>query len=411
MDTRSLPHTIEVAVDDLSVGMYVAKLDRPWTETPFLFQGFLIREQQELHLLREHCQSVWVDAKQSTGASAQQLSQPADRATREAAIAKIKFDNCLQQAQPIWRAARETSLRILNAVKFGQKLDVATVKEVVKECVDHILESPSAMLWLARIKDSDEYTAEHCLRVGILSIALGRELGLMPLELEQIGICGMLHDVGKLKVPDEILNKPGRLTEDEFNVMKLHSIEGRKLLLANGQVPAAAVDVAYSHHERMDGGGYPRGLKASQIPYFAKIIAVVDAYDAINSDRVYSKGRSTMEALRILFDEVNTQFDEEVVLAFIRMVGIFPPGEIVELTNGEVAIITACSPDHKLKPRLLLVLDSDKQPCKPKIIDLIRNPADQNGLPYRVGEVHPTGAFGIDIEAYRREGLIIPGHL
>ncbi|WP_439858630.1 HD-GYP domain-containing protein [Pseudomonas sp. MBLB4136] len=411
MDTRSLPHTIEVAVDDLSIGMYVAKLDRPWTETPFLFQGFLIREQQELHLLREHCQSVWVDAKQSTGASVQQLGQPADRATREAAIAKVKFDNRMQQALPIWQAARESSLRILNAVKFGQSLDVTTVKEVVKECVDHILESPSAMLWLARIKDSDEYTAEHCLRVGILSIALGRELGLMPLELEQVGICGMLHDVGKLKVPDEILNKPGRLTEDEFNVMKLHSIEGRKLLLANGQVPAAAVDVAYSHHERMDGGGYPRGLKANQIPYFAKIIAVVDAYDAINSDRVYSKGRSTMEALRILFDEASTQFDEEVVLAFIRMIGIFPPGEIVELTNGEIAIITACSADHKLKPRLLLVLDSDKKPCKPKIIDLIKNPTDQNGLPYRVGEVHPTGAFGIDIEVYRREGLIIPGHL
>ena len=411
MDIRSLPHTIEVAVDDLAIGMYVAKLDRPWTETPFLFQGFVIREQQEMLLLQEHCRSVWVDAKQSIGGSVQQMGKADDQATRQAAIAKVKFDNRMQEARPIWEAARASSLRILNAVKFGQDLDVATVKEVVKECVDHILESPSAMLWLARIKDSDEYTAEHCLRVGILSIALGRELGLMPLELEQVGICGMLHDVGKLKVPDEILNKPGRLTEDEFKIMKLHSIEGRKLLMANGEVPAAAVDVAYSHHERMDGGGYPRGLKANQIPFFAKIIAVVDAYDAINSDRVYSKGRSTMEALRILFDAAKTQFDEEVVLAFIRMVGIFPPGEIVELTNGEVAIITACSPDHKLKPRLLMVLDSDKKLCKPKVIDLARNPADQNGLPYRVGEVHPTGAFGIDIEAYRREGLIIPGHL
>lgn len=407
MDT----HTIEVAVDDLAIGMYVAKLDRPWTETPFLFQGFLIREQQEMRMLQEYCRSVWVDAKQSTGGSVQQMGKADDQAARQATIAKVKFENCMKQALPIWEAARESSLHILNAVKFGQDLDVATVKEVVKECVEHILESPSAMLWLARIKDSDEYTAEHCLRVGILSIALGCELGLMPLELEQIGICGMLHDVGKLKVPDAILNKPGRLTEDEFKIMKLHSIEGRKLLMANGQVPAAAVDVAYAHHERMDGCGYPRGLKASQIPFFAKIIAVVDAYDAINSDRVYSKGRSTMEALRILFDEVNTQFDEDVVLAFIRMIGIFPPGEIVELSNSEVAIIIACAPDHKLKPRLLLVLDSDKKPCKPKVIDLIMNPADQNGVPYRVGEVHPTGAFGIDIEAYRRDGLIIPGHL
>ncbi|WP_439888583.1 HD-GYP domain-containing protein [Pseudomonas sp. MBLB4123] len=411
MNTPSLPHTLEVAVDDLSIGMYVAALDRPWTETPFLFQGFLIREQQELRQLREHCRSVWVDARQSTGDGVRHLARQPDAAARQAAIAKVKFDNRLQQALPIWQDARDTSLRILNAVRFGQNLDIATVKGVVKTCVEHILESPAAMLWLARIKNSDEYTAEHCLRVGILSIALGRELGLSPLELEQVGICGMLHDVGKLKVPDEILNKPGKLTHEEFRVMQLHAVEGRKLLLANGQVPPAAVDVAYAHHERMDGAGYPRGLKASQIPYFAKIIAVVDAYDAINSDRVYSKGRSTMEALRILFDAANSQFDEEIVLAFIRMIGIFPPGEIVELTTGEVAIITACSPEHKLKPRLLLVLDGNKQPCKPKILDLLSNPTDQNGLPYRIGTVHPTGAFGIDIETYRREGLIIPGHL
>lgn len=411
MESRSLPNTIEVAVNDLTIGMYVAALDRPWTETPFLFQGFVIREQQELHLLREHCQSVWVDAKQSIGDSTQRLDRAAAPARSQALIAKVQFDNRMLQAQPVWQAARESSLRILNAIKLGRDLDVTTVKEVVKECVEHILESPSAMLWLARIKDSDEYTAEHCLRVGILAIALGRELGLMPLELEQVGICGMLHDVGKLKVPDEILNKPGRLTEDEFRIMQRHAIEGRKLLLANGQVPPAAVDVAYTHHERMDGGGYPQGLTAEKIPYFAKIIAVVDAYDAINSDRVYSKGRSTMEALRILFDATKSQFDEEVVLAFIRMIGIFPPGEIVELTNGEVAIIVACSPEHKLKPRLLLVLDRQKQPRKPRIIDLVKNPSDDNGQPYRVGEVHPTGAFGIDIESYRRQGLIIPGYL
>jgi putative nucleotidyltransferase with HDIG domain len=411
MEISSLPNTIKIAVGDLTIGMYVAELDRPWTETPFLFQGFLIREQQELSLLQEHCQSVWVDARQSTSNSAQQLSQLRSPAKLEAVVAKVKFDSAMRQAQPIWQAAQESSLRILNAVKLGHELDVATVKAVVKECVEHILENPSAMLWLARIKDSDEYTAEHCLRVGILAIALGRELGLMPLELEQVGICGMLHDVGKLKIPDEILNKPGKLTTDEFTIMRRHAIEGRKLLLANGQTPPAAVDVAYSHHERMDGGGYPRGLKANQIPYFAKIIAVVDAYDAINSDRVYSKGRSTMESLRILFEASNSQFDEEIVLAFIRMIGIFPPGEIVELTNGEVAIITACSPEHKLKPRLLLVLDCNKQPCTPRVIDLQKNPCDETGLPYRVHEVHQAGAFDIDIEAYRIKGLIIPGHL
>ncbi len=407
--TYAVLTTIELAVEDLTIGMYVAELDRPWTETSFLFQGFLIRDQDDLRQLREQCRRVRVDAQRSVVDP--DSIRPSGPARVEAAVAKIQFDNAISQARPVWKEARDCSLRILNAVKLGRELDVAAVKTVVKECVEQILESPGAMLWLARIKDSDEYTAEHCLRVGILAIALGRELGLMPLELEQVGIAGMLHDVGKLKVPDEILNKPAKLTDEEFKIIQQHSVEGRKLLLANGSVPAVAVDVAFSHHERIDGTGYPRGLPGHKIPYYAKIIAVVDAYDAINSDRCYSKGRSTMETLRILFDSANSHFDEDIVLAFIRMIGIFPPGEIVELSSGEVGIITACSPEHKLKPRLLCVLDSDKQPCKPRVIDLAKDPNDAEGRPYRVAHVHLAGAFGIDIEAYRRDGLIIPGYL
>ncbi|WP_439270377.1 HD-GYP domain-containing protein [Pseudomonas neustonica] len=142
---------------------------------------------------------------------------------------------------------------------------------------------------------------------------MGRELGLAEYQLEQIGVCGMLHDVGKIKVPNEILNKPGALTADELRIMQSHANEGRRLLMSNQQVTTATVDVAYSHHERLDGKSYPRGLNAARIPYFAKIIAVVDAYDAINSDRIYSKGKSSLESLRILLESVNSHFDEEVV--------------------------------------------------------------------------------------------------
>jgi HD-GYP domain-containing protein (c-di-GMP phosphodiesterase class II) len=138
---------------------------------------------------------------------------------------------------------------------------------------------------------------------------LGRELGLRQGELEHLGMCGMLHDVGKIKVPSAILNKPGALTPHEMRVMQSHASEGRKLLMSNQQVTAAAVDVAFSHHERLDGRGYPRGLDAPRIPHFAKIVAVVDAYDAINSDRPYSKGKSSLEALRILFEASGSHFE------------------------------------------------------------------------------------------------------
>lgn len=404
---------IKMPIGQLSIGMYVVELDRPWGETAFLFQGFRIRQQQEILLLAEVCQYVWVDARRSVGMQRQVEENLAAAATAELqpVIAKVDFNLEMQQAEPAFHSAREQSLRLLEAVRLGHELDVAQVKVVVKECVESMLRNPGAMLWLARIKNSDEYTAEHCLRVAIFSIALGRELGLRQDELEHLGMCGMLHDVGKIKVPSAILNKPGALTPHELRVMQSHASEGRKLLMSNQQVTAAAVDVAFSHHERLDGRGYPRGLDAPRIPYFAKIVAVVDAYDAINSDRPYSKGKSSLEALRILFEASGSQFDEELVKVFVRRIGIYPPGEIVEMNNGEVGIIIACSPLSKLKPKVLLVLNEDKQLGPERVVDLQETPRDHSGRSYRIKDVYPTGAFGIDIEAYRRKGLVIPGHL
>ena len=404
---------IKIPIGQLSIGMYVVELDRPWGETAFLFQGFRIRQQQEILLLAEVCQYVWVDARRSVGMQRQVEENLASAATAELqpVIAKVDFNLEMQQAEPAFHSAREQSLRLLEAVRLGHELDVVQVKVVVKECVESMLRNPGAMLWLARIKHSDEYTAEHCLRVAIFSIALGRELGLRQDELEHLGMCGMLHDVGKIKVPSAILNKPGALTPHELRVMQSHASEGRKLLMSNQQVTAAAVDVAFSHHERLDGRGYPRGLDAPRIPYFAKIVAVVDAYDAINSDRPYSKGKSSLEALRILFEASGSHFDEELVKVFVRRIGIYPPGEIVEMNNGEVGIIIACSPLSKLKPKVLLVLDEGKQSAPERVVDLQHAPRDRSGRSYRIKDVYPTGAFGIDIEVYRRKGLVIPGHL
>lgn len=411
MDHCSLPNTVKIQVSQLTLGMYVVELDRPWTDTPFLFQRFRITHPEDLRQLQALCSYVWVDSKQSTNPVEQQIKNLVEPPRVEPAIAKVKFEQDVRDAEPIWKEARETSLRILEAVKLGRELDVDAVRNVVKGCVESILQSPSAMLWLARIKNRDEYTAEHSLRVGILAIALGRELGLLPLQLEELGMCGILHDVGKIKVPDAVLNKPGRLNDDEMRIMRSHAREGRQLLLSNKKVSPMAVDVAYAHHERVDGRGYPRGLTAEKIPYFAKIISVVDCYDAINSDRIYSKGKSTLEALRILYEARDSDFDAEIVSHFIRTIGIYPPGEIVEFNTGEVGIILGCPPESKLKPRVLCVLGANKQPCKERVLDLGGNPQDERGRLYLVSEIHSNGAFGIDIDAYRRKGLIVPANL
>ncbi|MES2820864.1 MAG: DUF3391 domain-containing protein, partial [Pseudomonadota bacterium] len=247
MNTGSHNHRLKVDVSRLKLGMYVAALDRPWLDTPVLFQGYPLNTQQEILQLQQICQFVWVDTKRSLDLPAPETLALAQPSTPQASTGQVAFYEEIKTAEPTWQTAREISLRILQDVTLGQELDVAAVKGVIKDCVDSILRTPSAMLWLARLKDSDFYTAEHSLRVAILSIALGRELGLQPQQLEELGICGMLHDVGKLKVPAAILNKPDSLTEAEMQVMRSHADEGRKLLLGYTQIEPSAIEVAYSH--------------------------------------------------------------------------------------------------------------------------------------------------------------------
>ncbi|WP_248802092.1 HD-GYP domain-containing protein [Pseudomonas sp. MWU13-2100] len=403
MDTDTCKGCIKIEVARLAIGMQIEALDRPWEETTFSFREFRIRREEELRLLRENCEYAWVDIASASGACA----TPLDTSVECPVLAEpVDFNTEMARAELAWSSARAQSWRILEAVEMGEPIQVGAVKAVVKGCVDSILRNPSALLWLTRIKFQDDYTAEHSLRVAMLSIALGRELGLSNLELEQIGVGAMLHDVGKLKVPGEILNKPTALSEQEYAIMKKHPMEGYTLLTSQAGVPLTALDVVLSHHERVDGAGYPHGLSAEAIPFYARIVAVTDAYDAISSDRVYSKGRSTLESLRILFKAANSHFDEQIVSAFIRLIGLYPSGEIVEMSNDEVAIILGAPPCNRLKPRLLRVLGADKRRCPEKVIDLAGSALDAMGRPYAIRQVCSSGAFGIDIEAYRRRGVI-----
>lgn len=393
----------KIPVANLELGMYVVELDRPWLETPFLFQGFIISSKDEIEQLVECCDYVYIDVAQSTVKT--KTSRGSQQQRKAQRIFKIKTEDALPEAAGHYKQAKQTVDNVLTALRFSQKLDVQEVKTAVRGCVDSVIKNPSALLWLTQIKHKDDYTAEHCLRVSILAVALGRELDLLEAELVDLGIGGMLHDVGKVKVPDEILNKEGALTQEEYAIMQSHSEEGRRMLMAKADVPPIAVDIAYSHHEQLDGGGYPRGVDGSKIPFFARIVSVIDAYDAITSDRVYRKGRSTLEALRILYDCRGTQFDEEVVKAFIKLIGVYPPGHIAELTTGEAGIILSCPPNNKLWPKLIIVRDRDKKLCREKILDLSKKQRDAEGRPIRVKDVHTDGAFGINLQEYVDKGL------
>jgi len=392
-----------ISVHSLRVGMYVVELDRPWIETPFLYQGFLIHHEDEIDQLCEYCDFVVIDVTQTEIKHKEKPKGVAQVHNKR--IYKVSTERELPIAITYYDKAKKSVDNVLAGLRLSKDINTQEVKVVVRGCVKSILKNPNAMLWLSQIKNKDDYTAEHSLRVSILAVALGRELDLLEKELEDLGMAAMLHDVGKVTIPIDVLNKDGALSKEEYELIKTHATEGRRLLMSKADVPPVTVDVAYCHHEHVDGNGYPRGIKAEKIPYFAKIVSVVDAFDAITSDRVYSNARSTLEAMRALYDCMGHHFDADIVRAFIRLIGIYPPGHIVELTNGEAGIILSCSPNNKLRPKVIVVRNKAKKLCAERIVDLCKDFKDDAGKPLRVKEVFTDGEFGIHLQEYKDKGL------
>jgi HD-GYP domain-containing protein (c-di-GMP phosphodiesterase class II) len=423
----------QVDVSELAIGMHVIRLDRPWEDTNFLLQGFVIRSQSEIDALRAQCEFVVIEGRVRSAPRAKPEKNPPkasglkrlfSRKTAPAPAKKtanavpprkrVTYINKVDAGQEMATAvirfeeAQKTAKSIMSGLRVGRTLDLNNARTVVNSCVESVLRNENALLLLTKIKHQDEYTAEHCINVSILAAAFGKHLGLLEGEIRNLALCGLLHDVGKTRIPDDILNKPGALTPKEFDVMRQHTTHGRTILMGTSNSLNTAVDVAFSHHERMDGSGYPRALQAQQIPYFAKIIGLVDTYDAITSNRVYDSGRASMQALDIIHKHRGTQFDEELADAFIQMIGVYPPGSIVEMVNGEVGIVVESYPTHKLRPKVLLVRDIDKRPLvRFRSIDLKASPDDAAGAPYHIAHEVPDGTYDIVLQEFVDQGLIV----
>jgi putative nucleotidyltransferase with HDIG domain len=428
---------LEIAVDQLELGMRVVRLDRPWIETDFLMQGFIIQDRADIDALVRQCDYVYIEAIYETVAKPERREAPKGLFARRTAtvkslaqapgnikntliarpsagekityINKINTERELPAARNAYSSAKTVVKSIMEGIRIGRMLDMNQARETVDHIVDSILRSKDALAWLTKIKDKDEYTAEHSLNVCILSATFARHLGHEEKEIREIALCGLLHDVGKSKIPEEILNKQGRFTDEEFDLMRQHTTFGRNLLMSLPHADRIAIDVAHSHHERLDGKGYPRGLQAHQIPYNAKLIAITDSYDAITSSRCYDRARASMEALDIIYKCKGTQFDDELALEFIKCIGIYPPGSVVEFSNGEVGIIISTDEKNKLKPRVIIVLDAEKKAGRERIVDLNKGAVDDNQQQYMIAREVPNGHYGVDIREYLKKGLVIQG--
>jgi putative nucleotidyltransferase with HDIG domain len=384
---------IKVFSNDLLLGMYVSELDHPWIESPFLFQGFLLNDDEQIQQVQATCKYVYVDTEktpQEINARLKTFSKPVKQEpikkkkdklhdaefTDTVTLSKTNFDkNSFTENLIKARIARDNTRKYVDAMladaRIGKITDTKKAKLLVAELANNIVENFDASLWLTQLKSRDEYTAIHSLNVCVLSLTFGNALGLSKEELHELGLGALLHDIGKMRVPLKVLNKPGKLTKDEFEIMKSHPGLGYELIRHDVNLSQEVLTIVKSHHERLNGQGYPDNLNEKEISYFTKIVSITDVYDAITSDRVYHDGMTPHDALQKLYQWMPSNYDSELIQEFIRTIGIYPVGSVVELLTGHIGIVVKLNHTHRLKPVVMLIMDRDKNYYpKRKLINL-----------------------------------------
>ena len=388
-------------VDQLQLGMFVCELDCPWESTDFMFQGFLLDDRTTLEAVRERCRHVYVD-------DFRQVEMPAAPVvpTVQSDMPTVPLRDEIVPAERSHARSAALVEDVFAAVRIGRGIDARACREVVQQSLDSLLRNESALLWLSRIRSVDAYTSQHCLAVSVMAMGFGRHLGLERAALEELGIAGLLHDVGKIGLDQSILNKPGRLEPDEFEHVKSHAQLGYWMLRGSAGVAVAVLDAAHGHHERLDGRGYPQGLDEAQISQPTRIISIVDCFDAITSHRVYDAARTVKEAFQILMDLRGSHFDASLVVRFIEWLGIFPVGTLVELHTGEVALVLEKHPRWQLRPKVVVLLDEQGRRCTPRLIDLAKVSADGLSQPYRITVGLADGERGLSMADPQLQALL-----
>jgi HD-GYP domain-containing protein (c-di-GMP phosphodiesterase class II) len=264
--------------------------------------------------------------------------------------------------EPINERIRVKAIKILKdnflKIRVNKTLDVEAFSVIANAVVDEVCANRNLLIHLTDIRVYDDYTFGHSVNVAILATFAGIGVGYGKTKLRELALGGLLHDVGKMFVPKEILNKPAKLTEDEMKVMKGHSLFGFELLRNNPEISLLVAHMAFQHHERPNGSGYPRGLQGEEIHEYANIIAIADVYDALTSDRPYRRGILPHEAYEVLLELTRTQVDIDLLKIFFKYIAIYPIGSIVQLNTGEVGVVVNVQPQSPLRPKIRIVLDN-----------------------------------------------------
>jgi HD-GYP domain-containing protein (c-di-GMP phosphodiesterase class II) len=401
---------VRISVRGLEPGMYVSRLDRPWLEAPFPIEGVTLRNGEDIERIQRLCSFVYVDTARGASPDLRYLDFGGSSLERSArgqeevdALRKTtwdivsEFDAELPQA----RAAHDTLQRgiyeVMADLKEGHHLDLAKLKDGVDAMVDSILRNPSAFAWLMEIKRRDDYHYQHALGCAIWAASFGRHLGLEREDLGELALGGMLCDVGKTRLPLELMLKQKTLSPEEAMQVRNHVEHSLQIVTRTPGVSAKIIEMIASHHERHDGTGYPLGLKGSEIPMYGRIMGLVDSYDAMTSIRPYAKSRSPHQAVTELYEHRTNLFQPELVEQFIQTCGIYPTGSLVELSTGQIGVITAVHSLKRLRPTVMLLLDELKAPLAQFVsLDLSIHEYDPQGRAINVKCGLPAGSYGID---------------
>lgn len=388
-----------IAVKDVTLGMFICEFCGSWMEHPLGKTHFLLDDEKDLQAIHASAtKELWIDNEQGLDVGAfhsattsydapQQTDALPREAERERLTEKTSLDQELQVALTLCAQAKDTVRNLFRDARLGKPLQIVQAQAVVDEISHSVSRHSHALISLARLKRADEYIYLHSVAVCALMIALARQLKLDEAQVREVGLAGLLHDIGKVGIPLMVLDKPGNLTEIEFSVVKSHPEVGARILMDNFQVSPIVLDVCLHHHEKVDGSGYPHGLTGDTLSIFAKMAAVCDVYDAITSNRPYKKGWPPAESIRKMAEWSKGHFDETVFQAFVKTVGIYPIGSLVRLESGRLAVVIEHNAKSLLTPTVMVFFSAI---TKMPIMQASLNLAELKGTDKIIGRESPS---------------------
>lgn len=436
---------IQVDVLNLKEGMYVSDLDRPWVGSPFALQGFMLNNEKDIKKLQRLCKHVYVDVPRSMKTVIQAYQEEQVKAGPVSNLGEMRvninkgnkkvldihspteakvilgkggsitelpqppvisqFKDELRQARRTYERLKKEITRICDAIDNNEKAVFLPILGMSIEVVSSIKRNDNALQWLAVTDPDNESIPQHCVNACIMSVKLGHYIGLPDNHLRQLAIGGLTYDIGKLIIADEIRNKSSKLTPEEMGVMQKHVMVGAEMLEEIGDiVPPESANVCWKHHEKIDGSGYPKGIKGEEIDLLSRIVAIVDAYSAITSRRSHSQSYSPSRALDELYKLRDKSYDAELVEAFIRCNGMYPIGTVIETQTGEIGVVVSNDMKNKLSPSILMLYDEERNKLPEEtIINFATNKNSQGKQAYNIKRSLNPSEHDIDLQGYLKD--------